>query len=99
MDFGELSIRVSAAAAVIAFVAAVRWAGGRKDSERTFRWAYHAMTATLVGGTVGNLVGFFLVVVSFWMKARMEERLLLVEFGDEYAAYRRNVKFMIPFVL
>ena len=48
MDLGDLAIRLSAAAAVVSFVAAVRWAGGRSGSERTFRWAYHAMTATLV---------------------------------------------------
>jgi protein-S-isoprenylcysteine O-methyltransferase Ste14 len=61
--------------------------------------ALAVLGTALVGGTVGNLLGFVLVIVSFWIKARMEEQLLLVEFGDEYAAYRRNVKFMIPFVL
>lgn len=53
----------------------------------------------LVGGTLGGLLGFALVVASFWMKGRMEEQFMLSEFGDEYATYRRDVKFMIPFVL
>jgi protein-S-isoprenylcysteine O-methyltransferase Ste14 len=29
----------------------------------------------------------------------MEERFLLAEFEDEYAAYLREVKFLIPFVV
>ncbi len=53
----------------------------------------------LVAGTVAGVIGFALVVVSFWLKGRREERLLLVEFGDEYAAYRARTKSMIPFIL
>jgi len=53
----------------------------------------------LVTSTVAALIGFALVIVSFWQKARMEERLLLLEFGDEYAAYRASVKSLIPFIL
>jgi protein-S-isoprenylcysteine O-methyltransferase Ste14 len=52
----------------------------------------------LVGGTVGHALGFFLVVISFCLKARKEERLMCAEFGPAYADYRRGVKFMIPFV-
>ena len=29
----------------------------------------------------------------------MEERFLLAEFGEEYAVYQRDVKFLIPFVV
>jgi protein-S-isoprenylcysteine O-methyltransferase Ste14 len=53
----------------------------------------------IVGGSVGNLLGFVLVVASFWQKGRREERLMLAEFGDAYSDYRRGVNFMIPFVL
>ena len=53
----------------------------------------------LVAGTIGGLLGFALVVASLWQKGRMEERFLLAEFGDEYAAYQRKVKFLIPFVV
>ena len=52
----------------------------------------------LVAGTIGGLLGFALVVASLWQKGRLEERFLLAEFGDEYAAYQRKVKFLIPFV-
>ena len=54
--------------------------------------------SALVGGTLGGMLGVVLVVVSFWMKARMEERFLQDEFGAAYAEYRRGVKFLIPFV-
>ena len=53
----------------------------------------------LVAGTIGGLLGFALVVASLWQKGRMEERFLLAEFGNEYAAYQRKVKFLIPFVV
>jgi protein-S-isoprenylcysteine O-methyltransferase Ste14 len=53
----------------------------------------------LVAGTIGALLGFALVVASLWQKGRLEERFLLAEFGDEYAAYQRKVKFLIPFVV
>jgi cytochrome c-type biogenesis protein CcmF len=47
MTPGTLTIWVQAGLCVTAFVAAVRWARGRKDSETTFRWAYHGMTAAV----------------------------------------------------
>jgi protein-S-isoprenylcysteine O-methyltransferase Ste14 len=53
----------------------------------------------LVRGTVGALLGVAIVVASLWQKGRMEERFLLAEFGDDYAAYRREVKSLIPFIL
>jgi protein-S-isoprenylcysteine O-methyltransferase Ste14 len=53
----------------------------------------------LVAGTIGGLLGFALVVTSLWQKGRMEEQFLLAEFGEAYAAYQREVKFMIPFIV
>jgi protein-S-isoprenylcysteine O-methyltransferase Ste14 len=53
----------------------------------------------LVAGTIGGLLGFALVVASLWQKGRLEERFLLAEFGEEYAAYQRDVKFLIPFIV
>ena len=53
----------------------------------------------LVAGTIGGLLGFALVAASLWQKGRMEEQFLLAEFGEEYAAYQRDVKFMIPFIV
>jgi cytochrome c-type biogenesis protein CcmF len=56
MILGDVLIKLSALCAVIALVAAVRWARGNQASERTFRWAYHGMTATLVFASVMLMV-------------------------------------------
>lgn len=61
--------------------------------------ALATLGTAIVGGSIGNLLGFVLVVLSFWQKGRREERLMLAEFGDAYSGYRRGVKFMVPFVL
>jgi protein-S-isoprenylcysteine O-methyltransferase Ste14 len=37
--------------------------------------------------------------VSFWVKLRYEEKLMLKQFPDEYAAYQQRVKCLIPFTL
>ena len=50
----------------------------------------------------GHLAGFaatFLMFESFWIKLRDEEQLMLQQFPDRYAAYRRRAKRIIPFVL
>ena len=53
---------------------------------------------TLVSSTVGSLLGFVLAIVSLWQKASMEEQFLLVEFGEQYANYQREVKLLIPWI-
>jgi protein-S-isoprenylcysteine O-methyltransferase Ste14 len=53
---------------------------------------------TLVASTVGSLLGFVLAIISLWQKARMEEQFLMDRFGEQYAHYRREVKFLIPFI-
>lgn len=53
---------------------------------------------TLVSATVGSLFGFVLAILSLWQKACIEEQFLMVEFGEQYAKYRREVKFLIPFI-
>jgi protein-S-isoprenylcysteine O-methyltransferase Ste14 len=55
--------------------------------------------SSLVTGTAGSLAGVVMVVAALWQKGRMEERFLAAEFGEEYAAYQREVKFLIPFVV
>jgi protein-S-isoprenylcysteine O-methyltransferase Ste14 len=61
--------------------------------------ALGVLGTALVRGTLGSLLGFVVAVAALWLKGRMEERFLLEEFGDEYAAYRREVKSWIPFVV
>jgi protein-S-isoprenylcysteine O-methyltransferase Ste14 len=52
----------------------------------------------LVSSTVGSLLGFVLAILSLWQKASIEEQFLIVEFGEQYANYQRDVKFLIPFI-
>jgi protein-S-isoprenylcysteine O-methyltransferase Ste14 len=39
------------------------------------------------------------VFVSFWIKLRYEEKLMLKQFPEQYAAYQQRVKRLIPFIL
>ena len=48
---------------------------------------------------VGALVAFALAIVLLWTKLRLEERLMRETFGEEYCAYQRRVKALIPGVL
>jgi len=48
---------------------------------------------------VGGIIGLVLVSISFWIKLRDEERVMLKQFPDQYAAYQQRVKRIIPFVL
>jgi protein-S-isoprenylcysteine O-methyltransferase Ste14 len=52
----------------------------------------------LVASTAGSLLGVVLATISLWQKGWIEERYLIVEFGEQYARYRREVKFLIPFL-
>ena len=52
----------------------------------------------LASGEVRGLLGLALMVAAVWHKGRSEERLLRAEFGDEYAAYQRDVGFLMPLV-
>ena len=51
---------------------------------------------------LGHLAGFaatLLMFASFWIKLRDEEKLMLQQFPERYADYRRRTKSIIPFVL
>jgi hypothetical protein len=65
---------------------------------------YSAMLLMFLGtalavGTVGGLSGFPILFVSFWIKYRQEEALMIEHFGDQYLAYMKRVRAVIPFVL
>jgi protein-S-isoprenylcysteine O-methyltransferase Ste14 len=53
----------------------------------------------IVLGHVGGIVALVLVFVSFWIKLSEEEKIMLKQFPDQYAAYQKRVKRIIPFVL
>jgi hypothetical protein len=51
-------------------------------------------------GEIRDVLALPLAVVGFWLKARSEERLLMSNFGDRYAAYRPEVRGAIfPYLL
>ena len=39
------------------------------------------------------------MATAFWIKLKQEERLMLSHFGDEYRAYQKQVKALVPFVV
>ena len=53
----------------------------------------------IVLGHVAGIIALPFVFVSLWIKLRYEEELMLQKFHDEYAAYQRRVKRLIPFIL
>jgi len=50
-------------------------------------------------GTILNLVEVPVVAVSLWLKLRTEERFMSETFGEQYTAYREQVKALIPHVI
>jgi len=53
----------------------------------------------LIGGTLASLLALALVTLVFWLKLRIEERFMVETFGDQYTAYRRRVKALVPYLL
>jgi protein-S-isoprenylcysteine O-methyltransferase Ste14 len=53
---------------------------------------------TLVSSTAGSLLGFVLAILALWQKSCIEEQFLIVEFGEPYTRYQREVKSLIPFL-
>ena len=55
------------------------------------------VASALAEATMAALAGAALIVLSFWVKARAEERFLSDELGaDAYEAYRRRVPMLVP---
>jgi len=50
-------------------------------------------------GHLSGFAGALLMFASFWIKLRDEEKLMLQQFPERYAAYRLRAKRIIPFVL
>jgi protein-S-isoprenylcysteine O-methyltransferase Ste14 len=50
-------------------------------------------------GELRGVIAFGLFIAGFWLKARLEETLLLEQFGEQYRSYQSEVKVLIPFVL
>ena len=56
------------------------------------------LATVIVLGHAGGIAGLVLVFISFWIKLSDEERVMLKQFPDQYAAYQQRVKRIIPFV-
>ncbi len=56
-----------------------------------------AFALALQTGMLVSLVGTVLLAFGFWMKARLEERLLGETLGPAYADYRRRTPMLAPF--
>ncbi len=50
-------------------------------------------------GAASGLLGLLPFTVSFWIKLKAEERLMLKAFGKRYEAYKKEVKALVPGVL
>src|SRR6266446_5129136 len=51
-----------------------------------------ALGTVIVLGHLAGIIAMPLIFVSFWIKLRYEENIMLEKFPDEYAAYQRRVK-------
>jgi protein-S-isoprenylcysteine O-methyltransferase len=50
-------------------------------------------------GELRGLIAFGLFLAGWWLKARVEEVVLVEQFGEQYRIYQSEVKALIPFVL
>jgi protein-S-isoprenylcysteine O-methyltransferase Ste14 len=50
-------------------------------------------------GYFGGVLGLLLLFVSFWVKLRREEDLMLKQFPNKYSAYQHRVKRIVPFLV
>jgi protein-S-isoprenylcysteine O-methyltransferase Ste14 len=55
--------------------------------------------SALVIGEFWAFLAIFILLVAFFAKIRLEERVLLEEFGESYIRYKKEVKALIPFLL
>jgi protein-S-isoprenylcysteine O-methyltransferase Ste14 len=82
--------------------------GHRLIRSGPYRCARHPIYTGVLGGFLGSavalgewrgLLALALAFAAFWVKSRREETVLVDRFGAEYAAYRREVKALIPGVI
>lgn len=73
-----------------------------------YRYVRHPIYTRLLAMFAGNvllegrwagLLGIALLFLSFWIKLRHEESVMLKEFPADYPGYMKRVKRLIPFVL
>jgi protein-S-isoprenylcysteine O-methyltransferase Ste14 len=57
-----------------------------------------ALGSVLLIGRVGSLVGYLFFIVGFVVKAGREEALMMQQFPEQYADYRRRTRRVVPFI-
>jgi protein-S-isoprenylcysteine O-methyltransferase len=57
------------------------------------------LSTAIVHGELRGFVGFFLLLLGFGLKLRMEEAFMLQQFGTAYLDYKQRVKAVVPFVV
>jgi protein-S-isoprenylcysteine O-methyltransferase Ste14 len=50
----------------------------------------------MIVGEMRGLLGVGILLFSFWLKSRTEERFMLEQFGADYSQYQHQVKALIP---
>jgi protein-S-isoprenylcysteine O-methyltransferase Ste14 len=58
-----------------------------------------SFATALVESRLAGFIGVLTMFASFWIKLEFEERLMLQQFPEQYAAYKQHVKRIIPFIL
>ena len=58
-----------------------------------------AMLGSMIGTTIFFLVLFIVFGVYFIYSARREEKLMVEQFPEQYSAYMRRTKMLVPFVM
>lgn len=57
------------------------------------------LSTAIVQGELRGFVGFFLLLLGFGLKLRMEETFMVQQFGNAYLNYKQRVKALVPFVV
>jgi protein-S-isoprenylcysteine O-methyltransferase Ste14 len=55
--------------------------------------------SVMVSGKISSLVAVLILIAAYARKVKLEEKILLNQFSEEYAQYKREVKAIIPFIL
>ena len=53
----------------------------------------------IMSGRVAGIIGLVMMFISFWIKLRDEEEIMLKQFPEQYASYQQRVRRLVPFVL
>ncbi len=73
-----------------------------------YRWVRHPIYTSILlmmlgtvlhMGRLGGLIGLAIASFGFWYKLRQEEVVMESHFPQQYPAYRKRVKALVPFVL